>query len=153
GREIAWRAIALSAGAACAGGWFAAALRAGRDAARSLQRHDAYSVMKRVFLGALLFLATLAGTASAEQLVSGRSQDSIQITSTYNGTDIVVFGAIENTDPAFLASKPDIVVILRGPDAYMTVRKKQRVAGIWVNRDSVSMHGMPAFYFLASTRP
>ena len=49
--------------------------------------------MRRALLGA----AAAAGGArrGAEDLVSGISQDMIQITSNYTGTDIVVFGAIE----------------------------------------------------------
>ena len=52
--------------------------------------------MKRLLL-ALFLLAT---PVQAEDLVSGISQDIIQITSNYTGTDIVVFGAIERADKA-----------------------------------------------------
>ncbi|MBN9592219.1 MAG: TIGR02186 family protein, partial [Alphaproteobacteria bacterium] len=103
---------------------------------------------------ALIIAALLAACSPAwgEDLVSGLSQDVIQITSNYTGTDIVVFGAIENR--SVLAPNPaDIVVLVRGPDVDMTVRKKERVAGIWLNNHGVVMEGVPAFYFLASTRP
>jgi len=103
---------------------------------------------------ALVIAALLAASvpARSEDLVSGLSQDVIQITSNYTGTDIVVFGAIENR--SVLAPNPaDIVVLVRGPDVDMTVRKKERVAGIWLNNHGVVMEGVPAFYFLASTRP
>ena len=53
--------------------------------------------MKRLFLIALLLVAA---PATAEDLVSGISQDTIQITSNYTGTDIVVFGAIERDGQA-----------------------------------------------------
>ena len=49
--------------------------------------------MKRLCLALLVLLAAVP--ARAEDLVSGVSQDIIQITSNYTGTDIVVFGAIE----------------------------------------------------------
>lgn len=98
---------------------------------------------------AMLALAAAPALAS-EDLVSGLSQDTVQITSNYTGTDIVVFGAIEHPEET---GSRDIVVIVRGPDAVMTVRKKDRVAGIFLNRDQAKLVGMPSYYFLASTRP
>jgi uncharacterized protein (TIGR02186 family) len=89
--------------------------------------------------------------ARAEDLVSGLSQDSIEITSNYTGSTIVVFGAIER--PTAGAAKRDIVTIVRGPQAPMTVRKKDYVAAIWINNEQVTFYGMPTYYFAASTRP
>ena len=52
--------------------------------------------MRRTLLAAFLLLTGLAtDPAHAQDLVSGISQDIIQITSNYTGTNIVVFGAIE----------------------------------------------------------
>lgn len=98
-------------------------------------------------LAASLLLAT--GAAGAEDLVSGLSQDTVEITSNYTGTDIVVFGAIEHVEESGIN---DVVVIVRGPDASMTVRKKDRVVLIWLNRDQAVLQGLPSYYFLASTR-
>jgi uncharacterized protein (TIGR02186 family) len=87
---------------------------------------------------------------AAENLVSGLSQDRIDITSSYAGADIVLFGAIER--PASDA-RPDIVVVVRGPDQDMRVRRKDRVAGIWINRNRVVLRGMPSYYFAAGSAP
>ncbi len=57
--------------------------------------------MKRALLALLL---VLAAPVRAEDLVSGISQDIIQITSNYTGTDIVVFGAIERAQKAEAAT-------------------------------------------------
>ena len=106
-----------------------------------------------VFKSALVWLAAsvLFSTAAiAEDLVSGLSQDSIEITSNYTGSTIVVFGAIERP----LNNAPrDIVVVVRGPETTLTIRRKDRIAGIWINRDRAEFSGVPAFYFVASTRP
>jgi uncharacterized protein (TIGR02186 family) len=104
--------------------------------------------MRPLLLASLLLLTV--GAARAEDLVSGISQDIIQITSNYTGTDIVVFGAIERAQNA---QGRDIVVVVRGPDEPMTVRRRDRVAGIWVNRDAAKFDGLPAYYYLASTEP
>jgi uncharacterized protein (TIGR02186 family) len=98
---------------------------------------------------ALLFGCT---AASAQDLVSGLSQDQVEINSSYAGTSIVVFGAIEGEDPT-PSSPKDIVVVIRGPEADMTVRRKARIAGVWINRDQMKFAGMPAYYYLASSRP
>jgi uncharacterized protein (TIGR02186 family) len=99
----------------------------------------------------LILFALLATPAmAAEDIVSGLSQDQIEINSSYTGSDIVVFGTIERP---MTAAGRDIVVVVRGPDTDITVRRRDRVAGVWVNRDAAKFAGMPAFYFLASTRP
>ena len=104
-----------------------------------------------------LALAALVGlapaTLHAEDLVSGLSQDQIQITSSYAGTDIVVFGAIESPDTGESAGQRDVVVAVRGPDADFSVRRKVRIAGVWINRDAIILHGLPGFYYVATTRP
>jgi uncharacterized protein (TIGR02186 family) len=114
--------------------------------------------MRRALLTLLLVCAALfvlpspvgSGRAQAEDLVSGISQDIIQITSSYTGTDIVVFGAIERAQNA---QGRDVVVVVRGPDEPMTVRRRDRVAGVWVNRDAAQFEGLPSYYYLASTEP
>lgn len=103
--------------------------------------------MRGLLLAALL---CLCGPAWAEDLVSGISQDVIQITSNYTGTSIVVFGAIERP---MGADGRDIVVVVRGPGTDMTVRRRDRIAGIWVNTDAARLLDMPSYYFMASTRP
>ena len=103
--------------------------------------------MKRLLVTILLLFS---GPAAAEDLVSGISQDVVQITSNYTGTDIVVFGAVER------AAGPqgrNIVVVVRGPDEPMTVRRRDRIAGVWVNSDAAKFQGLPAYYYLASTEP
>ena len=104
----------------------------------------------RAFLLACLLLAASSGAVRAEDLVSGISQDTIQITSNYTGTDIVVFGAIER--PQGIRGR-NIVVVVRGPDHAMTVRRRDRIAGMWLNNDAARFEGMPAYYYLASTEP
>jgi uncharacterized protein (TIGR02186 family) len=103
---------------------------------------------------AILIVALFAcATAKAQDLVSGLSTDLIQITSNFNGADIVLFGAIEPSEDNTGAKDQDLVVVIRGPPEDMTVRRKARVLGLWVNRDQIDLVGMPGYYFLASTRP
>jgi uncharacterized protein (TIGR02186 family) len=99
---------------------------------------------------ALAVLALLTAPALAEEsLVSGLSQDVVQITSNYTGTELTVFGAVEQP---LAGGVGDIVVVVRGPQARMTVRRKDRIAGIWINNARARLV-MPSYYFVASTRP
>jgi len=110
--------------------------------------------MKRAgLILAVLMTALFAPPAVADDLISGLSTDLIQITSSFTGTDIVLFGAIEATGEAGPARDQDLVVVVRGPQIDMTVRRKARVFGIWVNSAQVEFTSLPGYYFLASTRP
>jgi uncharacterized protein (TIGR02186 family) len=44
-------------------------------------------------------------------------------------------------------------VVLRGPTKPIIVREKQKVAGIWVNADSIDFRSAPGYYAIASSRP
>lgn len=88
-----------------------------------------------------------------EKLEIGISTDEIAIASDFRGADLTIFGAIEGYDPALLAQrKYDIVVALEGPKDNNTVRVKERVFGIWVNRRSMTFELVPESYSLSSTR-
>ena len=65
--------------------------------------------MRRWLLPAACAALLFAGSAGAEDdLVSGLSQDVVEISSTYTGTDLTVFGAIERPGEA---AKSDVIVV------------------------------------------
>ncbi|MBZ9656270.1 TIGR02186 family protein [Phyllobacterium lublinensis] len=109
-----------------------------------------------------LALAIWLGTAAAafaqqplnkETVEIGLSTDTIAITSGFRGTDLTVFGALDNADPLIQRQgRYDVVVILQGPERDFVVRRKDRFFGIWVNTESVTFQHIPASYSLASTR-
>ena len=43
--------------------------------------------------------------------------------------------------------------MVRGPIDSVSVRRKRRFAGIWLNPDRVDFHGVPTFYAVASSKP
>lgn len=111
-----------------------------------------------VFLSLLLFLATLVQARAepadfTEKLDIGISTDEIAITSDFRGADLTIFGAIDGFDAALLAQgKYNIVVALEGPKENSTVRKKERIFGIWINTSSMTFELVPESYSLSSTR-
>lgn len=93
-----------------------------------------------------------ASTAK-EGLDIGVSTNEIAITSDFRGADLTVFGAMTNADDLLLAiGSYDIIVTLEGPRDYATVRKKERIFGVWVNTDSMIFEQVPESYSIASTR-
>lgn len=106
--------------------------------------------MRGIVAALLLFTAP---ALAEENLTSMLSLDYLQIYSNFQGAEITVFGAVENpTDRGPDSLKGDIVVVVRGPDALMTMRRKDRVLGLWINRARAKMW-LPAYYFIASTAP
>lgn len=104
-------------------------------------------------LPALLALAcALCGTARADQLVTDLSEHKIAIRSNFTGTEILLFGAVESA-PNERALNRDIVIVVSGPVRSVTVRRKERLAGIWINHDSLTFPRVPGYYAVASTRP
>ncbi len=101
----------------------------------------------RLMLCAMISWALVpADSARANGLAADVSDRLIAITTAFVGGNVVVFGAIEETDG-------DIVITMRGPRQNQMVRRKSRIAGIWVNRDRVAFEDVPSFYAIAATRP
>jgi uncharacterized protein (TIGR02186 family) len=105
-------------------------------------------------LAILLALATFTPLAAQETVVTGISKDNIALTADFNGSEIFVFGAIRREGPAAPDASPlDIIITIKGPTRGVTVRRKDRRFGIWVNTDSVRVREAPTFYAIATTRP
>ena len=99
----------------------------------------------RVGAAALLIASWPLWVARADTLVADLSEHLIAITTAFVGTDVVLFGT---TEPG-----GDIVVTVIGPRGNAVVRRKERVAGIWINREQMTFANVPEFYAVASTRP
>jgi uncharacterized protein (TIGR02186 family) len=83
--------------------------------------------------------------AAAKPLIADLSQYNIAINSSFMGTKLILFGARQTAG--------DVVVVIRGPARDYTLRKKDRLGGIWVNRTSLEVKGIPDYYTIASTKP
>ncbi|HZD25991.1 MAG TPA: TIGR02186 family protein, partial [Alphaproteobacteria bacterium] len=103
-----------------------------------------------ILLAAAL-LASVAGVArnqaSAQPLVADLSDHLIAVTTGFSGAKLLLFGAMDPQEGG------DIVVVVRGPLRDLVVRRKDRIAGVWINNDAVEYRRVPSYYHLASTRP
>ena len=106
------------------------------------------SGMQKLFIGGLVtamgVLAAFTATATGG-LVVDLSNDEVEITTDFNGSSVLMFGAIDVAG--------DVVVVVKGPLGPKTVRKKERIGGVWLNTDEVTFGNVPAFYAVAANRP
>lgn len=86
-------------------------------------------------------------------LIPDVSSRTIDIKYSFTGEELLLFGAILYPDGRPPDARADIVVVIRGPTQPIRLREKQRVAGIWVNADSVRFGSAPGYYAVASSRP
>ncbi len=102
---------------------------------------------------ALLLAPLLMAQADAPKLVPDASQREIEIAYSFTGADLLLFGAILYPDARAAERPADIVVVVKGPSQSVLMREKQKVAGIWVNADSMRYRSAPSFYAIASSHP
>ena len=97
---------------------------------------------------------------AAEELVADISSRQIAITSRFAGTSLLLFGAVDwfktrlsqGNNPTDVRAY-DIVIVVRGPKLTHLVRKKDQVAGVWVNTQTARIDDLPGYYGLSATRP
>lgn len=82
------------------------------------------------------------------------SARSVAVTANFKGSEVVVFGAVDNSrqlSPE--AGTYDVVVAVEGSSAPAVVRRKSNVAGLWINTAAAAFDRAPSYYAVASTRP
>lgn len=84
-----------------------------------------------------------AKNARAEPLIADLSDHLVAISTGFTGTELLLFGSIEEDG--------DVIVVVHGPPTDVTVRQKDRVAGIWMNRSSMTFTEAPSFYYVSMT--
>ncbi|MBO1074966.1 TIGR02186 family protein [Roseomonas marmotae] len=88
-------------------------------------------------------------------LVAELSQRTVEITTGFTGTQLLVFGATDR----LLGPQPDgspgddVLVIAQNAPEPMIVRRKIQVLGLWINGPSARFRSVPGFYAVTGTRP
>ena len=101
----------------------------------------------------LACLAPLLIAAEKPVLVPDISARNVEIRYSFNGAQLLLFGAVVYPGGRAPDHPVDIAVVLRGPVQPILVREKQKIAGIWMNADSNRFRSAPSFYSVASSRP
>lgn len=102
---------------------------------------------------ALLAIAALSATstpAAAQRLIASLSNHRVMVTSSFTGTELVLFGAIETPTPR--RGGYDIVATIVGPRQNAVTFRKDRVLGIWLNVDSREFETVPSYLAVLANR-
>ena len=105
------------------------------------------------FFPRMLLMIAMAATAPRAQepvplnapMVADISQNAVEIHSSFNGAQLLIFGA--RNQPG------ELIIAVRGPTADLQLRRKERIAGMWMHVEKQKYQTIPLFYAIASTRP
>ncbi len=95
--------------------------------------------MRHMFILFLLFAFPARAEMNAEL-----ARDHVDISTGFNGETIALFGTTDEENA-------EIIISIKGPETTIAVRKKGRVLGAWMNKDTVEFRRVPAYYDIAST--
>lgn len=102
----------------------------------------------RTYLFFLITIFFMFDVYAREPLLADISSKDINITASFDGAKIIVYGAI---DPN-LYDDSVIVITIRGPNSHIKIRKKKRYFGIWlVSEDNMELLNAPGYYAIASS--
>lgn len=107
-------------------------------------------MIRAVLLALLLPTAVLA---EGEEIVSGLSQNRVEITANFDGSEILIYGAVKREAPVPIGAPLQVIITVEGPSTPLVIRRKERRAGIWVNTSSITVDAAPSFYAVATTGP
>lgn len=99
------------------------------------------------------YLALLCAAQADETIVLGLNQTEVSISTNFNGSEIIIFGAVKRETPIPEGPELEVVVAVSGPSKPVVVRRKERKFGIWVNTDAVEVDRAPSFYAVATSGP
>lgn len=109
-------------------------------------------------LSLALLLVPLTASAqeedgTTEEIVLGLSQAEVSITTNFNGSEILVYGAVKRETPIPEGAPLEVVMTVAGPSTPVVVRRKARRMGIWVNTEAVEVDRAPSFYAVVTSGP
>ena len=101
----------------------------------------------------LAFVVTATAASTEETVVLGLSQDQVAITTSFDGSEILMFGAVKREIPIPAGPSLEVVITVAGPSEPVVVRRKANRFGIWVNTDTAEIDRAPSYYAVATSGP
>ena len=93
-----------------------------------------------------LVMTLTSNTFAQNQIVADLSQENVKISTDFQGAKILLFGAYDGK------KGDDIIVIVTGPKGLVTVQKKEKIFGVWVNTKKVNYINAPKYLSISSNR-
>lgn len=112
--------------------------------------------MRRLLAGLGLVIvawATTANIALAQKIEADLTTHAIRVETDFSGEKVALFGAVAGGDEDGSNMRPDIIIVVRGPKRTINVRRKSRIAGIWINADGLTFEDVPGYYTTLTNRP
>lgn len=106
-----------------------------------------------MFIRLLALIALLSTPLAAEEVVLGMSQNRVAITANFDGSEILLFGAVKRESAIQEEPPLEVVIAVAGPSHPVTVRYKEKRFGIWINTENVEVDAAPSFYAVATSKP
>lgn len=102
-----------------------------------------------IILASVLLMSSLLNIsisyASDDVFTIDISSDSVDISTGFNGAEFSVFGTTQ--------TQGDVAIVIEGPPRSFTVRRKDQVGGLWMNKQSMRFAQIPVYYDVALSRP
>lgn len=105
--------------------------------------------MIRLLTLVMLLLAGAVPVQAEEEVIFGMSLNEVRINTRFNGSELLFFGSTQAGHPGTY----DAIITISGPPGRATVRRKERVSGIWAYTESAEFAWLPSFYTVASSAP
>lgn len=99
----------------------------------------------------LLLFLLIALPVQGEEVVAALSQNRISINTNFDGSEILIFGAVKREKPIPGDSPLQVIITVSGPLKPVVVRRKDRYFGIWVNVEGADISQAPSFYAVATS--
>ena len=102
--------------------------------------------MKRIFF-IIVFTFSMSSFCSGS-VISDIDKSSIELSTQFDGTSLLVFGALSADD-----KKTYLLIEVIGPPTMIEIRKKVKIWGIWVNKKFARFDNIPSFYEISISNP
>ncbi|WIY53299.1 TIGR02186 family protein [Devosia sp. YIM 151766] len=103
----------------------------------------------------VLLLVASAWPAQAARLISGVSNDSVQITSSFAGERMTFYGTVApaaGSTERVVEGPFNVVIVVLGPSQDRVARRKTNNFGIWLNTEQVEFRRFPSYFHVLSSR-
>jgi uncharacterized protein (TIGR02186 family) len=100
----------------------------------------------------LLLALFICAPAHAQSVEADLGTHNVDVKVDFAGTNVLLFGSLFYEDFESDGPTPDVIIAVHGPERKMRVRRKTRIAGIWVNSESSVFDTVPGYYALVTNR-
>ena len=101
----------------------------------------------RLLIIAIIFIFSTS-QFSLSSVISDIDKSNIELSTRFDGTSILVFGAISPENDS-----TSLLIEIIGPSTSVNIRKKVQIWGIWVNKKIAQFKDIPSFYQISISNP